>query len=590
MNKLPDDQMLKLAAQSMFDAFTGTAMGSMLVDRQHRIVWISESYKQFLPALGFDSAEAFVGKRVEEVVPNTLMNEVIDSGKPILVDLLSNQAGTFLVSRLPLRNEAGEVIGAFGMVLLDQPETTMQPLIAKFGRLQRELDAARQQLAAQRRPKYRIASFIGSSAAAVEVKRQARRVAQTDSTVLLLGETGTGKELLAHGIHAASARAGKPFVGVNIAAVPESLLEAEFFGVAPGAYTGAERKGRDGKFKAADGGTLLLDEIGDMPLALQSKLLRVLQEQEVEPLGSNQVQRIDVRVIAATSRDLPAMVAAGTFRADLYYRLNVLPIRLPPLRERLDDLEALVETLAEDISRRSGLPHKSLNADALDLLARHDWPGNIRELRNVLEQATLMTDDPSLGARHFGTLLAAVAPAGDERRPAAAPEPVQRGTRRRPAGLGAAAAGRGRAGSAGHPAGAAAHRRQQAGGRAAAGHFAGHAVPEAGPGDARARNAQCDLHFQETEHATHRIHRRIGNDGPRHGEEPAGQGPPAGPDRAPQHRARGRPAGGRRHAGGQRQGTGRGQRHRLPVRHRLAAGRGRGTGQLTACWPVPPRG
>jgi transcriptional regulator with PAS, ATPase and Fis domain len=401
---LSDEQMLKLAARSMFDVFASTAMGMMVVDRQHRIVWISEGYKQFLPALGFDHAEQFVGKRVEEVVPNTLMAQVIDSGKPILVDLLSNQAGTFLVSRLPLRNEAGEVIGAFGMVLLDHPETTMQPLMTKFSRLQAELETARQQLAAQRRPKYNIASFIGSSAAAVEVKRLARRVAQTDSTVLLLGETGTGKELLAQGIHAASARAGKPFVGVNIAAVPESLLEAEFFGVAPGAFTGAERKGRDGKFKAAHGGSLLLDEIGDMPLALQSKLLRVLQEQEVEPLGSNQVQRIDVRVIAATSRDLPAMVAAGGFRADLYYRLNVLPIRLPALRDRLDDLEALVETLADDISRRSGLPHKSLTPDALDLLARHDWPGNIRELRNVLEQASLMTDDLLLGAAHFAAL------------------------------------------------------------------------------------------------------------------------------------------------------------------------------------------
>jgi transcriptional regulator with PAS, ATPase and Fis domain len=404
---LPDEAMLKLAAKSMFDVFASTAMGSMLVDRQHRIVWISESYKQFLPALGFDSAEQFVGKRVEEVVPNTMMNEVIDTGKPILVDLLSNQAGSFLVSRLPLRDDSGQVIGAFGMVLLDQPETTMQPLMTKFARLQRELDNARQQLAAQRRPKHSIASFIGSSAAAVEVKRQARRVAQTDSTVLLLGETGTGKELLAHGIHAASARAAKPFVAVNIAAVPESLLEAEFFGVAPGAYTGAERKGRDGKFMAANGGTLLLDEIGDMPLALQSKLLRVLQEQEVEPLGSNRVQRVDVRVIAATSRDLPAMVAEGSFRADLYYRLNVLPIRLPPLRERLDDLEALVEALAEDISRRSGLPHKSLRPDALDLLARHRWPGNIRELRNALEQATLMTDDASLGAAHFASTLGA---------------------------------------------------------------------------------------------------------------------------------------------------------------------------------------
>jgi transcriptional regulator with PAS, ATPase and Fis domain len=305
------------------------------------------------------------------------------------------------VSRLPLHNEQGEILGALGMVLLDHPETTMQPLIAKFSRLQRELDDARQQLAAQRRPKYTVASFIGAGPAAMEVKRQARRVAQTDSTVLLLGETGTGKELLAHAIHAASSRAPRPFVGVNIAAIPDTLLEAEFFGVAAGAYTGADRKGRDGKFKLADGGTLFLDEIGDMPLALQAKLLRVLQEQEVEPLGSNQVQRVDVRIIAATSRDLPAMVAAGGFRADLYYRLNVLPIRLPALRERMGDIEALVEALSDDIARRSGTPPKSLSADALELLAAQPWPGNIRELRNVLEQATLMTDDLQLTSAHF---------------------------------------------------------------------------------------------------------------------------------------------------------------------------------------------
>jgi transcriptional regulator with PAS, ATPase and Fis domain len=413
------DAVLKLAAQSMFDTFASAALGMMVVDRKHRIVWISEGYKRFLPALGFASEQDFVGKRVEEVVPNTLMAQVIDSGQPILVDLLTNQAGTFLVSRLPLRDERGNVIGALGLVLLDHPESTMQPLMTKFSRLQRELDDARQQLAAQRRPKYTIASFIGSSPAAMEVKRQARRVAATDSTVLLLGETGTGKELLAQAIHAASARAAGPFVGVNIAAVPETLLEAEFFGVAPGAYTGAERKGRDGKFKLADRGTLFLDEIGDMPLPLQSKLLRVLQEQEVEPLGSNKVQRVDVRVIAATSRDLGAMVAEGHFRADLYYRLNVLPIRLPCLADRVADLDALVEALSEDIARRSGLPPKSLSADALDWLAQQPWPGNIRELRNALEQASLMTDDLVLGARHFGGVAApAEAPAA----PATLPE------------------------------------------------------------------------------------------------------------------------------------------------------------------------
>ena len=241
---LPSDAhgMLELAARSMFELFAAAAMGMMVVDRDHRIVWISEGYKQFLPGLGHAESD-FVGRRVEEVVPNTLMAQVIDTGQPILVDLLTNQAGTFLVSRLPLRDERGTVIGALGMVLLDHPETTMQPLIAKFSKLQRDLGEARRQLADEtaraRRPKHTIASFVGASAAAVEVKRQARRVAQTDSTVLLLGETGTGKELLAHGIPAASARTAKPFIAVNIAAVPETLLEAEFFGVAPGAYTGA---------------------------------------------------------------------------------------------------------------------------------------------------------------------------------------------------------------------------------------------------------------------------------------------------------------------------------------------------------------
>jgi transcriptional regulator with PAS, ATPase and Fis domain len=304
------------------------------------------------------------------------------------------------------------------------PESTMQPLMKKFAMLQRELDDARKQLAEQRRPKYTFASFIGASPEAMEVKRQARRVAMTDSTVLLLGETGTGKELLAHAVHAASSRAARPFIGVNIAAVPETLLEAEFFGVAPGAYTGADKKGRDGKFKLADGGTLFLDEIGDMPASLQAKLLRALQEQEIEPLGSNQVIKIDVRVIAATSRDLPALVAQGQFREDLYYRLNVVPIRIPALRERLGDLEALVESLEEDIARRSGMPHREVAPGAFEILRRHPWRGNIRELRNVLEQVSLLTDDLRLEARHFMRVL----PRGEGLPAAAAAQPHEAST------------------------------------------------------------------------------------------------------------------------------------------------------------------
>ena len=423
---LPRDgeSILKLAARSMFDLFSNMAQGMMLVDRAGRVVWINEAYKKFLPALGFERPEDFVGRPVEEVVPNTLMRHVVESGKPILVDLLTNKAGTFVVSRIPLRDESGEVIGAIGMVLFDHPETTLQPLIAKFARLQRDLDDARRALAAQRRTKYTFASFIGSSPAVIEVKRQARRAAQTGATVLLLGETGTGKELLAHAIHAGSVRADRPFIGVNLAAVPETLLEAEFFGVAPGAYTGAERKGRDGKFRLADGGTMFLDEVGDMPLALQAKLLRTLQEQEIEPLGSNTVIKVDVRVIAATSRDLRALVADGRFREDLYYRLNVLPIRLPALRERRADLEALAEILLEGIAVRTGMPQRELAPSALAVLGSHRWPGNVRELRNVLEQAAMLTDSPRLSGEDFVAILPAASEPADTSVPSHAPRPL----------------------------------------------------------------------------------------------------------------------------------------------------------------------
>jgi transcriptional regulator with PAS, ATPase and Fis domain len=405
---LPRDgqQILELAARSMFHLFSSISQGMFLVDRTGRIVWLNEGYKRFLPALGFSSVDQVVGHMVEDVVPNTQMRRVLETGQAILIDLLTNRAGTFVVSRLPLRDEhTGELIGAIGIVLFDHPETTLQPLISKFAHLQRDLDDARRELASQRRHKYTLASFVGTSAAAVEVKRQARRAAQSSSPVLLLGETGTGKELLAHAIHAASSRAAGPLVSINIAAVPETLLEAEFFGVAPGAYTGADRKGRTGKFKLADGGTLFLDEIGDMPASLQPKLLRALQEGEIEALGSNKVIPFDARVIAATSRDLQALVREGKFREDLYYRLNVLPIRVPSLRERRADMHALVEVLAEDIGLRNGTAPPEPDADALALLSAQSWRGNIRELRNVLEQAAMRSDSARIQAREVEDVL-----------------------------------------------------------------------------------------------------------------------------------------------------------------------------------------
>ncbi len=408
---------LALAARSMFEVFAKASQGMFLVDRSGRILWVNEGYQRFLPALGFSAVDQFVGHLVEDVVPNTQMRRVLESGEAILVDLLTNKAGTFVVSRIPLFDAQNAVIGAMGIVLFDHPETTLQPLISKFALLQRDLDDARRDLArerrnpllpgqlGQRRAKYTFASFIGTSAAALEIKRQARRAAQSGSPVLLLGETGTGKELLAHAIHAASARASGPLISINIAAVPDTLLESEFFGVAPGAFTGAERKGRDGKFKLADGGTLFLDEIGDKPLALQAKLLRALQEGEIEPLGSNTVVAFDARLIAATSRDLAALVRSEQFREDLYYRLNVLPLRVPPLRERAGDIAALVELLTDDMAQHGGAGQIELTPDAMALLAAQHWRGNIRELRNVLEQAALRSDSLSVNAAQMEMLL-----------------------------------------------------------------------------------------------------------------------------------------------------------------------------------------
>ncbi len=416
---LDAEGILALAARSMFHLFSSVSQGMFLVDLRGRIVWVNEGYQRFLPALGLTSVDQFVGRLVEDVIPNTQMRRVLETGEAVLIDLLTNRAGTFVVSRIPLRDDAGRVIGAIGIVLFDHPETTLKPLISKFALLQRDLDDARRELAEQRgrqlrggsagdgmrRAKHTFVSFVGSSPAAAEIKRQARRAAQSTSPVLLLGETGTGKELLAHAIHAASARSAGPFVSVNIAAVPDTLLEAEFFGVAPGAYTGADRRGRDGKFKLADGGTLFLDEIGDMPQSLQAKLLRALQEGEIEPLGSNQLVPFDVRVVAATSRDLGALVQSGGFREDLFYRLHVLPLRVPPLRERRSDIPALVELIGEDMAMRNGTPPPELRPDALALLMGQPWRGNIRELRNVLEQAAMRSDTASIDAAQLRQIL-----------------------------------------------------------------------------------------------------------------------------------------------------------------------------------------
>jgi formate hydrogenlyase transcriptional activator len=238
----------------------------------------------------------------------------------------------------------------------------------------------------------RFEQLIGSSHALEAVLEQVERVAPTDSTVLIQGETGTGKELIARAIHNISSRCGRPFIKLNCAAIPFDLLESELFGHEKGAFTGAIAQ-KVGRFEMADKGTLFLDEVGDIPLALQPKLLRVLQEQEFERLGSGRTHQVDVRLVAATHRDLAGMVRRNEFRSDLYYRLNVFPVLLPPLRTRSEDIPALVMHFVEVFGRKMGKPIENIPEETLSAFSSYSWPGNVRELQNLIERAVILAND-----------------------------------------------------------------------------------------------------------------------------------------------------------------------------------------------------
>jgi formate hydrogenlyase transcriptional activator len=281
--------------------------------------------------------------------------------------------------------------------------------------LKARLQAENQYLQEEIRGEHNYAEIIGASAALREVLRQVEQVAPTDSTVLVMGETGTGKELVARAIHDRSRRKDRPLVKVNSGAISAGLVESELFGHVKGAFTGALGN-RDGRFKLADGGTIFLDEVSELPLEAQVKLLRVLQEQEFEPVGSSKTIEVDVRVIAATNRDLGAEVSAGRFRQDLFYRLNVVPISVPPLRAREGDVELLVQFLVQKLTKKLGRPAMQVPADVMKRLRAYAWPGNVRELQNVIERAIVLAQG---GALSIGPELTSAIPAATAPSPAA---------------------------------------------------------------------------------------------------------------------------------------------------------------------------
>jgi len=381
--------------RTLEEVLAGAGEWMLVVDAGGVVTMISEGYAEFN---GTTVAEA-VGRHVTEVIENTRMHIVARTGIPEIGERQTIRGRQMIVNRIPLRDGA-RVIGAYGRVIFKTVEQ-LRELASKMNILESKVRYYEEELTHLRGARYTFASIVGSGPSVTAAKAEAERASRTDSTVLLRGETGTGKELFAHAIHAAGARRAGPFIKLNCAAVPAELLESELFGYEEGAFTGARRGGKPGKFELAAGGTLFLDEIGDMPLPMQAKLLRVLQEREVDRLGGTGSRRVDLRLISATSRNLEELVGQGKFRADLYYRVNVIPVRVPPLRERAEDLRPLSEAFLAGLAADTGEPRKRVSAELLEILESYAWPGNVRELQNVLERAVAMSRGEVLLPEHI---------------------------------------------------------------------------------------------------------------------------------------------------------------------------------------------
>ncbi len=358
--------------------------GIIMVNREGLVTLVNQAFADVLGIRAHD----MIGKHIHKSYPNSSLSRlpvVMETGQAEIGEPHLLNGRETVVSRYPLFRE-GKTIGAFGKILFkDSREVSL--LADKLRSLSSKARPLAVPKSGKKEFRYDSNNILGNSPLIRDLKTKLLRIADRGSNVLLMGETGTGKELFAHAIHAHSPRRYGPFVRVNCAAIPEHLLESELFGYAEGAFTDARKGGQVGKFEQANGGTIFLDEISDMSLAMQAKLLRALQEKEVTPLGSNGTKHVDMRVIAATNVNLLKLMQEGKFRADLYYRLNIVALAIPPLRERADDLYQLCRHYIDVFNTEFGLNVQGLEPAAWDALRAYDFPGNIRELRNVIESA-----------------------------------------------------------------------------------------------------------------------------------------------------------------------------------------------------------
>jgi len=370
--------------------------GMVVVDQQSRIVFVEETYAK---SRGFDSHQV-IGRYVKDVIPTSKLPIVVETGKPILGDVFRYVGKTVICNRYPLIKD-GIIIGAMSYQVFEGVDELFQSI----QELRSQLDYYKEKMKKYAGVRYSLNDIIGSSPATVAIRTAILKTACTNATVLIQGETGTGKELVAHALHQESRRSHYPFVKLNCAAIPQELIESELFGYDEGAFTGARKTGKKGKFELADKGTLFLDEISQLSMAAQAKLLRVLQEKEIERIGGTETIPVNVRIVAATNDSLEEMVKQGSFRADLYYRLNVIPIKVAPLRERRSDIPLLVKKFTDKYGEQAGLVEVTVNPEAMALIMEYEWPGNIRELEHAVERAINICNSSIVELCHFEWLL-----------------------------------------------------------------------------------------------------------------------------------------------------------------------------------------
>jgi transcriptional regulator with PAS, ATPase and Fis domain len=381
-----NEEMVRLALDNPYEGLTA-------VDGQGRVTFLSPSNEAWF---GLERGAA-AGLLLSDLSPGSRLPEVARTGVADYAQLMDLAGQTKVTVNLPVRR-GGEVVGAVGRILFQSPEQ-MEELAGRVRAMERQVERYETLLDEMRGRRWSFDDILTADPTMLKRIEQARRVADSMATVLLLGESGTGKELFAQALHQASRRRKGPFVAVNCAAIPRDLVESELFGYEEGAFSGARRRGKPGRFELATGGTLFLDEVGELPPDTQAKLLRVLEERSVERLGGTSPVPVDFRLVAATHRDLEALVSRGEFRADLYYRIHEIPLEIPPLRDRPEDVPLLARHFLEEVCRRERLPVRRLAPDALAVLARYAWPGNVRELRGLMRRLAWQVQGVAIEAR-----------------------------------------------------------------------------------------------------------------------------------------------------------------------------------------------